>query len=314
MLDGELVEIQNGLATVYRKETVRQVSLDALMKTLSTGSGPVTLPTIARSQVFAHLDTSNRNSKKLFIMSEIPAGITNITINNRDRSGARRYRLSMPWTYLWFMATTGESDITRATWSIEDYRVFHARDQYKGVDDEMIVARLPNVYGDGRICWGATGTSPNMSLADRIDALTNGWYLSRFNHDLDGSVPLPQNEPNYRRWVQESRGNVAAFRSWPEWNDRDVTKYSVRSLLLQSGTEPFIEEIHLPNAIPEVPTRLTFLRAEEFWNSLSPENRLRLDRALQNLRDNPDFFAGAEEILNAEVDPEDDGGVPVPMA
>lgn len=308
MLDGEYLEIQGNLAQIVERRVTRQVPLEEALRNLQTAI-PVTFPTIGRTQVFGHYDASQRGLKRTYILSEIPAGIKNIS-KNIAGGRARRYRLAMPWTYLWFGAETGNAD-SNAAWSINDYKIFQSRTRYSGIDQEMIVARLPNVYGDGRICWGTTGASPNATLADRIDQLTNEWFLSRFNTDLDGGVPLPYGEPNYRRWVAETRENPSCWQNWPEWASRNVIKYTVRSLLANAGETIRTEEIVLPNSIPEVPVRLTFGSWEQWWSRIPEEERVRARISMENyFADNPTtaFVDDVEEIET------DDGGTDIPFA
>lgn len=303
---GEEISIQGDLVTLRTTSISRQVPLEDWLDGLNI-SRPSTFPVLARSQVFGHMEEVG-TVKKLFALTEIPAGIKNITKNLRNGT-ARRYRLAMPWTYLWFVCQTGDADTRSGAWSVGDYKVFHARQRFNSVNDEMIVARLPNVYADGRICWGAAGVAPGLSLADRLDQLTNEWYLSRFNTDLDGENSIPQGEPNYRRWVHESHENPNCWQNWTEWTDRNVGKVTVTSLMAAHGTTPRMTEIVLDDAIPEVPIRLTFGHWDQWWMNLPPEERARAQISLGNLDLDDAIPAAVEEV----IDPTDDGGVEVPF-
>lgn len=291
---GDYIEIMGDLAQIVERRVIRQVRTQDIMANIESGT-PVTLPTIGRTQVFAHLDTRDTRNKKLFMLTEIPAGIKNITKNLQDRRSARRYRLAMPHTYIWFVgATSGAID---GAWVIDDYRAFHARQRYNGMNDQFIVARLPNLSSDGRICWGATGVNPDMTLADRIDTLTNQWYLSRFNADLDGNVPLPYGEENFGRWVRESAEDINSWQRWPEWNDT-TRKYSVSALLAEHDIVPRTTQITMPNAIPDVPIQMTFGRWEDWWRQLPTDQRGRAQISLQNL--------GLDDPLNIVMPPDED--------
>lgn len=311
LFSGELIEIQNNLVNIVERRVVRQVRLEDLMAQMGVRDS-ITFPTLGRTQVFAHMNLYD-TPKMYYALTEIPAGIK--TIVKRGSLGRRRYRLAMPWTYLWFGCSLNGT-LESGTWDIVEYRIFQSNRRYDGVDTPMIVARVPNVYSDARICWGATGVDPYLPLSDRLDILTNEWFASDFNTDLDGSVPLPYYEPNYRRWVTESRENVNCWASWPEWSNPAVHKFTVREIL---GSPAFAtERIVGPNAIPETPIRLTFGRWEEWWTSEVPlEERVRALTALNNIAaNNPDFanpdILAATEIPNpSNVDDDDDGGVPV---
>src|SRR6187431_1270427 len=306
MIDGERIVVQGDLVELQELRTIRQVPLNEWLQRINVTT-PVTLPTIGRTQVFAHYDGTAGGVKRFFILSEIPAAIRSIEKNIGN--SARRYRLAFPHTYIWFVAETAEDKVDRASCAINEYRCFHARDRYNGIDTEMVVAFVPNIYGDGRICWGATGVDPGMTLADRIDKLTNEWYLSRFNTDLDGYTHYPRGAANFRDWVIETReGGASIYRNWPEWTDPNVTKYTVRRLLEEHGVTPTLTNIVLPNEIPAVETNMTFGRWDEWWTSLDPQQRTRAQISLGNLAlDDPENLPELEET----PEDSDDGGVEI---
>lgn len=302
MATSEIIEIEGDLARLVTRAVQFEVPLRDALQYMAQPQA-VTLPTIARSQRFAHWDPRNSNNKALYILAEIAPGIKNI------RKMDRRYRLAMPWTYFWFVATTS-GDPQANNWQLGDYYIYHARDQYDGLDSPMMVARLPNVYGSGRICWGTTGAPVGLSLANRIDTLVEGWYISTFNTDLDGSVPLPYGERNYGRWVRESATDPNCWRNWPEWTDAAVPKTTVRQLLQAHDITPVVNEITLPAPyIPDVINdHMTFGQWEEWFQRVAAEQRGRALTALENLRnDNPATVPDPATIANTE----DDGGVPI---
>ena len=47
----------------------------------------------------------------------------------------------------------------------------------------------PNVYGDGRICFGSTGANMDQSLSQRLQQTVNEFYVSDFNRDLAITAP-----------------------------------------------------------------------------------------------------------------------------
>lgn len=277
--DGEHIRIQGDLVQYVEEHVTRQVTLKDFINKIEV-SQPVTLPTLGRTQVFAHFEQQGM-VKRIFAMTEIPPGVRFIS-KNLWGSTARRYRLSFPWTYMWFVAETSD-DLSRATWSFSDYRIFHSKNQYKNMDDEFISARVPNVYSDGRICWGATGVDPRMTLADRIDQLTNEWYVSRFNTDLDSEHSYPNRAGTFKEWVLGTMENGRWYETWSDWTDPSVPKFTVRQLLRDHNVTPFTERINNPGAIPAVPTNMTFGSWDEWWAQLEPLQRARASVSLENL-------------------------------
>lgn len=310
----EIIEIENGIARVINKNIVRQVPLNEVLRRIEKVP-EITLPTIARSQVFAHLKTRERGETAMYILCELQPAVRNITKNVRRGypRGLRRYRLSMPWTYFWFQAFTSDS-VTSGNrsqrWAVHSTRVYFARDQYKDIDSSMIVASLPNLDSIGEVCWGSTATNINQSLADQLDQKVNDWYLSDFNDDLDSHVHLPYGERNYLRWVTESRENINSWRNWPEFSETD-RRVTVRSLLASVGEEISDAERFTGGGFitPIANLPMTFGRWEEWWQTIPSAERLRALRAGENIRvDEPDTFEEDDDI--PEIEEVDDGGVP----
>lgn len=302
-MEGQFLQIQNNLAQIVDFRVIRQGRLEDIAPHLEVGNN-FSLPTVPRTAVFASLNIED-GTQTLAFLSEIPPGRKNLVKRQRD-GRFFRYRLAMPWTYMW---TTWQSRNGR-NWSSMEYRIFHALNRYSGPNDEMIAALLPNVYANGNICWGATGADANQSIGDRVDDLTNNWYLTRFNTDLDGEHGLPWGEPNYGRWVRESRENIDCWRSWPEWER--APKYTVNGLLNGEGFQSRLERQTVQGAIPEIPAPLTFGRADETMAALTPEQQAILFLALQNngiTADNLPAIDTATENTGANpVTPDDDGG------
>ena len=298
----ETIEIHGSLVSYVKKEILYQADIKDVFPLQSIK--PITLPTLPRTVVFAHFDESNPMSKMLLMLAEIPPGIRNIRKRNR------RYRLGMPWTYFWFVATTAR-DINEPRWNLEFWRIFHAKDRYEDEKTKLIPARCPNVYSDGRICWGTAGAPGNIPLCDRIDELVTNWYISEFNGDLDGSVPLPNHANNYLEWVTKTREDPTWWKSWSDWTDPTVRVYTVEQLISEHVDNPAFSTIVVPNMIPAVDmtTQLTYGHWEQYFRTAIPEQqRARALRALENLRDdNPTAFSDEEE----DSDDADDGGVPI---
>lgn len=307
----EIIEIEGNIARIVTKNVVRQVPLSEIMKRIEKVPA-ITLPTLARSQVFAHQQPGNGSETYLYALCELPPGIRSITKNNKRTSprGMRRYRLSIPWTYFWFQARTNDSREREQRWAVYDTRVFVSNSQYQGINHPMIVAPFPNLDSMGTVCWGSTSTLANQSLASQLDQKVNEWFLSDFNDDLDSHCHLPYGERNYLRWVTESREDANSWRSWPEFSDPD-RRITVTSLLEQHGIElTEAQRFTGGGFIPPVNLPMTFGRWEEWWATIPYEERLRAIRSGQNVQaDAPDTFVENEpEDNNTEVD---DGGVAV---
>jgi Prokaryotic E2 family D len=300
----QIIEIEGSLIRVIDKRVTHEASIKDILPHL-VQQQPVFLPSAPRTQVAAYYDPRNSHGKKIFFLCELPPQTRSII------KSARRYRLSMPWTFFWFSASTSD-DINSTRWSLDDYYVFHSLRRYTGPNTRFISALLPNVYANGRICFGSTGADPNQALADRIDQLVNDWYLTRFNSDLDGERPKPFEASTYREWVDGTRTNPNYWQTWPEFNTQP--QITILDLLQNAAVDraSLPMDMSATGVIAEVPRPFTIGRAEEYFtNNFTPEERTRLRMALDLNADNPDFFVPIETITTTNTADVDDGGEPV---
>lgn len=302
------IEIENGVARYVTRNVRKEVPLETLLPSL-VRTAPVTLPSIPRSMVAGFWDESDPSQKTMYMLCELQPAVRAIVKQNRSRQ-RYQYRLSFPWTYFWFRASTSDPNHSNTfRWSISEGRVYFSRQKYEHIDSPLIVAAIPNLSADGTICWGSTGVNPSQNLAGLIDQRVNEWYGSDFNSDLDSNMRLPYGERNFGRWVRESAENPNSWQQWPEW-DSTERRITLRNLFQEHlGNVPTPEKFITNGLIPAVELPYTFGRWEEWWNNSVPqEQRLRAFRALENMiADSPDTAPENEEpeVVTAI----DDGGV-----
>lgn len=301
------LEIQGELVQVVETQVVRQIKLQDFMP-LMVKEMPVTLPVLPRTAVFVHYDPTHPTQKRINFLCEVPAGIKTITKDNKHIGSKRRYRLSFPWTYFWITAVSQGARLD--SFAIDNYKCLHSREKFSKLPGEFRVAFLPNIYHDsGEICFGATG-APVGSLADQVDDIVNSFYLTEFNDDLDRSEMVwPFGGNNLKNWVEATeKMGTAAYKNMPEWDNSARRKFTIDDLI-GSASKIRTTKIEGSVIIPEIPTPMTFGRAEEWLRNLSPQDRGRIKVAMGNLiEDEPEEFI-VEPTAFAEV--ADDGGVPV---
>jgi hypothetical protein len=306
-MSGERITIKGDLVQLEELIVTRQVPLKDWLENVNI-STPTTLPTLGSTQRFGHIDKNPEGHWRYFVLTEIPAGIKQLLKTDGRGGETRRYRVSTPWTYIWLVATSADRVISStSSWSITDYRAFFANERYISPETEMISAILPNIYRNGRICWGATGADVRANFSDRIDQLTNEFYLTRFNTDLDGEMGIPNGALTYRQWVDESRADVSCWKNWTDWQHAD--KFNVGNLMATDGAEPRSTPIVLNNSIPEIPIRLTYGRWEEWLLENIPREELARLRVTMGNIDWETVLAGVTTPA-PDVD-NDDGGVVV---
>lgn len=299
----ELV-IQGGLVQEREVTILRQIPLEKLTPHLVQVK-PVTIPVLPRTSVFVHTEeTATR--KVVYFLCETPAGIRNITKENKAGGNKRRYRLAFPWTYFFVSAVAEGVNLDR--FAITNWKAFHSRVQFNGLPGEFYVAFLPNIYKDtGEICFGSAG-GPLGSLADQVDHIVNNFYVTEFNDHLDrNDMVFPFGGNSFKGWVDATNDRGAsAWKDFPEW-DTGVRKKFTLPDLLGAGVARS-EKIEGTTVIPEIPSPMTFGRAEEWWRTITPQDRGRLKIALGNIvEDDPDAIDTPIEIMEVA----DDGGVPV---
>lgn len=296
------LEIQNDRVRKIQRTVIEDVPLSALYPHLETRV-PVFLPTLPRSAVAVNWDETNVQRKTFQVLCELPPAVRNIIKVNR------RYRLAFPWTYFLF-TVVGSSDSQDARgWEITENRVFHARNRYVNIDSEVITARTPNVYRDGRICFGSTGVDAFQPLADRLDQLVNEWYETRFNNDLNQYFQIPNGDTTLRNWVAASATNPGCWMDWSDWETAE--KWRVRDLMTQVLPDRRDIVLEVQDRIPDMQMPFTLGRAEEWIRtSFTPEQVRIFGVAMDIVRDGLPETPVVEGELPVEAI-EDDGGVPV---
>lgn len=260
----ERVVIQNGLVTVETFEVSAAAPLDAWMPKIErrVSINSPTLPVGARAFVW---DTEDLNDQTMSVLIEQQPNIANL-----DHIGV--HRVSLPFVRFLFVAHT--SDPTRnSAWSLEDYRVFFSNRPYSEPDiADMIPATVPNVYDDGRICFGSTAADANQPLHRRLAQLANEFWVSRFNNDL--SLRFPNGWNGWGEWEDMTENDPTGWAEWSDWDNAYIPHYS-----WNSETNPDAEHITRfdpmvsADGIPEVPLGATWGRASEWYASLGERER-----------------------------------------
>jgi hypothetical protein len=290
------IVIQGGLATIREVTVMQQLALRDVMPHIENRV-PNTTPILPASTLVSHWDPTVQNEQKLHLLIQLPPKVR--TINDRRTRAVARptddtYRVSVPWSLFDFRMTTSNPHTN--VWDFAEYRIFHSPEEITSLDQEVLPAFLPNVYKDGRICWGNTGTGPGTSLASRVNEIVNGYYLSSFDsshHVRDRYLPYGADQNDFTPWVEHTEEDPNCYRTFPEW-DRTTEEgrliadrwRTIKSLFGDEMTRT--EVIHVTGTIPELPFAPTFGRAEEWARDLDATQRFRLLTALQNIQaDNP---------------------------
>ena len=279
-----LIEIEGTLARIVERNVIRSAALEDFLPLLENRP-PTTIANLPRGTVAIHQDLST-SPERMAVLIEMRPQIR--VLHDKPGYGAdvRDYRVALPYTFFYF---TMQRITGVETWDLAEQCAFHSRHQYSGLDMPLIPALLPNVYSDGRICFGNTGNNPQQPLHERIDEIVNGFYQSNFDsshHIRDHAYPF--GGQSFKRWVTKTEANPNCWQEFPEWDptsDKGMNhqQVTVREVLA-TRFPPRTDAIALNDAIPELYFAPTFGRAEEWALGLNNTQRFRLLRALENIQ------------------------------
>lgn len=295
------VVIENGLVSLEEHIVQYQVPLEDWLPRIEKRS-PIRTPVLpvgTRAVVWDNTDLTNQ--RLLVLIEQQPQVI-------RMNFLGEIHELSIPWSRFFFYATTDDPTNTMA-WHLADYRVFFAKNQYRDPAlADMIPALVPNVYPDGRICFGGTAADMEQSLAERLNQTCNEFWVSNFNRDL--TIRRPDDARSWRTWERMTQKDPTG---WAKWSDLDPMRstrafFSFDSLMsghrLPNPIDGRLATVVAADAIPDVPMGATFGRLNEWLDELDNSQRDRLlqamlrDRALNNER----YETAIEDFESDETD------------
>ena len=301
------VVIENSLVSIEERTVLYQVPISEWLPRIEKRS-PIRTPVLplgTRSVIWD--DTDLTNQRLMVLIEEQPKII-------RMNFLGGIHELSIPWTRFFFYAHTSDPTNTLA-WNLADYRVFWSKSQYRDPAlADMIPAMLPNVYPDGRICFGSTGADMDQTLAERLNQTCNEFYVSNFNRDL--TIRRPDSARSYRAWERMTQKDPTGWTKWTDWDPNNGLHqfFSFDSLLAGNRIPNIRDGRNAPmiaaDGIPDVPMGATIGRINEWLDQFDNSQRDRLlqamlrDRALNNERYETDIseFMDSDETDEAAGD------------
>lgn len=294
----QTIEIENGLVSLIEKSISYSVPLADWLPKIEKRA-PINTPVLPSGTRAVSWDPSDLNSQKLNVLIELQP-----TIINMNFGGIVRH-LSIPFTRFMFWASTADPTNNLA-WRLEDYRIYWAKTRYQNPDTrDMIPALIPNVYSDGRICFGSTGANADQSIADRLDQTVSEFYISNFNNDL--TIRRPNAARSYRQWERMTEKDPTGWMEWRDWDETQISheRYSFNNVINNRGnaTVGRFSPMIAPDAIPPVPLGASFGRLQEWLDDLEGSQRGLLLRAMQDdIEFRPERYAAQEASPENEDD------------
>lgn len=265
------MEIEGGVARTIEYTIASEVALAELLKHVER-TPKVTTPVLPASTKLLSWDESNPRLKTLEVLLELPPATRGIRF--RGNQGTATHQVMLPWTYFRFIASTGRAD--DRGWELGTYQAFWSKTRINNLATaRLLVAKLPNVYEDGRICFGSTAADSTLPLGDRLDTIVNGFYVSDFNRDL--TIRRPGGYRNFAAWVAATNRNPNGWVDWEDWTEARLATDILSTSMVDAP------QIVLQGTIPTYVNGLTFGAAEDWLRRLDPNDRIRLRSALANI-------------------------------
>ena len=275
------IKIEGDLVTLVETSDVSTIALADWLPQIERRA-PIYTPVMPTGTRAVWWDPTDLSTQKLVMLVEREP----MTIS-MDLSGAAHnpMRLSIPWTRFMFYATTNNPQ-NNANWTLYDYRMMWSRSRFQSETlKDMTPALVPNIYEDGRICFGSTGVDATMSLADRIDSTVNGFYLTRFNRDL--GIRYPNGWNGYTNWRRMTEENPTGWTEWPDLNPVGSVRhmYSWEDVCQSFNVVPDRNAVPTiaADGIPPLALGATFGRIQDWLGTLSPRQRLIMQSSLAGL-------------------------------
>lgn len=280
----ERIIIEGNIARWVREEVINEASLESLAPHLTTRLS-TTLPVLPQHATrYVSFDPEAGNG--IIVVETTPKRHTMVVRHSshsahtedaarRDNDGLSRFNVQLPYQYFAYSFTVRERDGRLSNFTIDRSHLFWAKDPVRSPDDQLWVARCPNVDSGGGICWGST-TSDSSSLSARIDDLVNNFYTTTFNEDLGHLTPF---DDSLLRWEADSEDPLA-YRNWPMWDGTSRPLSAIHQYLRTAEPTNMAELNPTHVDLPVLPENFTVARAQQWIASLSDGARRRLEAAI----------------------------------
>lgn len=191
--------------TTWRRETIGgTVQLDSWIGAFLAARGEQTFtPSLTEGHILARKSAGEREC----VIVELPPAIRRVVEKVDDKYNPRARLLAFPWVYIVARLVRG---------AVDTMKVFYRNSAAGGVEAELCLPNLPNIYGSGdgyKLCtgkWG--GCEQSWPIQRKADWLVQGFFDSPFNTDLLANHWTPS---------QRLAGHPTSFSQWEELSKTD---------------------------------------------------------------------------------------------
>lgn len=285
------IEIEGGIQRAIEYTVLSEVPLASVLRHLERAPR-LTSPILPRSAILFGQGTNETGSMELYMLLELPPATRMISFRGRD-GGTREHRLAIPWTYFHFTCSTVDAS-RNENWMIGMHRAYWSRARVTDIRTaSFLVPKLPNIYEDGRICFGSTAPSAALPIGERLDQIVNEFYSSEFNRDLH--IRYPGGYTRLADWAAATARDANCWNSWTDWRESARAEQ-----LLDEALAP-AQPIVIEGTIPQYTSGMSFGAADAWLRTLAPNDRIRLRTELGNMaEDQPELLVATPVTTTAE--------------
>lgn len=281
-------EFEGNLVRKVQRQVTEIGRVSDMLPTLMTYH-PVEMGALPKNAVYLKVVPSLRNAAQVEarVIVQQPPQVREILFN--ESGGApetqQAYRLSMPYFNFWFNMTgsqQGAAPNQSFIWAPRSWGLFWTRRPFENVDSMAAAAKMPNSWGDTRVCFGNNPITANVTMGAHIDMLINTYWSSVFNTDLDVYTPYGGRvRTQFDRWVTATESNSDAWMNWDFWPSEERP---IRTLIegvagIDAFTTPAPDSTE--PLVPQVPIQRTWYAINRWVDDqLTPEQRTRLQSVL----------------------------------
>ncbi len=281
------IVIEGDIARVVETTTLHQAPLEDLLPKLERRI-PTILPMLPDGTRFAYYDPDSK--KGHFLIERKPTRQTiNVKLTREDvlpeidRQRADddewcAFNLQFPYAYFSFPFEFTLDGQRMTDFVLENGSLYWSPTALENTDSKLWYARMPNIMGSGRICWGAV-RNETATLRRRLDDKVKTWYATAFNDHLDATATRPEHLDSLTAWEEESNDPLA-FTNWPMFR---TGGHTVETILRITPDDPAIVAAQINDAlhvVPVPPADFTIGRMRTWYAELDEYARNRLQRAI----------------------------------
>lgn len=221
----------------------------------------------------------------------------------RDNHNHAKFKLALPYLIFAYNFSFNPTTVTERydrvvlgqdiRFTIKDVILYWRNAPLRKPTDGLWVAKIPNLYEGGGICWGDT-TADTTTLAARVDDQIKNFFIHGFTNHLGMKRPV-NDVSSFTDWETQSAKNPVFWTGWEEWKTPANKTFADLSTSIQLPTVGETPTTILD--LPEPPRVFGIGRAREWTATLDPRARRVIAQAIAEVLAEPEAAVILDEII-----------------